>query len=310
MNILVIGGAGFIGSHVMRHHLSKGDEIKVIDNFTTGREENLCGLDYTVPLSLVSGMSWCDQIYMLAGSVGVKYVDENPDRAIRNNLDIERDAFELNNFFKKPLLFASTSEVYGNSVDVPFKETQDLMIGAPDQGRWGYACSKLMGEFLALHSNFPAVVVRFFNITGVGQLPDYGMVLPNFVQKALDDEPLEIYGDGEAVRCFCDVEEVVPLLSQLLNKETCHNQVYNVGNPDNYINMENLANLVIEEVGSSSSIKMTPFDEVFKKNSTDILTRVPSTKKVIEATGWQPQNSNRMIVRKMVDSGAYTDINK
>jgi UDP-glucose 4-epimerase len=247
---------------------------------------------------------------MLAGSVGVQYVNDNPAGAIDNNLALEREVFDLNKYYKKPLLFSSTSEVYGNSRVSPYKEDQDLRIGAPDQGRWGYACSKLMGEFMALHSDFPAVVVRFFNVVGVGQVPDYGMVLPNFVTKALNNEPLEIYGDGSAIRCFCDVEEVVPLLSQLVENPELHNQVYNVGNPDNYTDIESLANLVIEKVGSLSSIVKTPFDEVFKKNPTDIIRRVPSIQKVTEATGWQPENSIGTIIDKMVTSGVYTDFHK
>jgi UDP-glucose 4-epimerase len=307
MKVLVIGGAGFIGSYVVRYHLEQGNEVAIIDDYSTGVNRYKGVKNYHW---YEDGLRWCDQVYMLAGSVGVQYVNNNPKEAILNNLALERKIFKLNEKYQKPLLFSSTSEVYGNSTDIPFKESADLHIGAPDQGRWGYACSKLMGEFLALHSNFPAVVVRFFNITGVGQLPDYGMVLPNFIQKALNNEPIEIYGDGTAVRCFCDVEEVVPLLCQLLDNKDCHNQVYNVGNPDNYINMENLANLVIEEVGSLSNINKIPFDEVFEKNPTDIVMRVPSIKKVIAATGWQPWNTNREIINKMVTSGAYTDFHK
>lgn len=310
MNVLVIGGAGFIGSHLVRYHVENGDDVGVIDDYSTGKRENLQGIKYREFQGYDIGIAWCDMVYLLAGSVGVRYVNGNPERAIKNNLAVETEVFRLNTVYKKPLLFSSTSEVYGNSEETPFRESSDLRIGAPDQGRWGYACSKLMGEFLALHSSFPAVVVRFFNVVGVGQLPDYGMVLPNFIQKAMDNESLEIYGDGSAVRCFCDVKEVVPLLSQLLENEQFHNQVYNVGNPSNYITIEELANLVIEKVGSFSEIKKIPFGEMFKKNPTDIVHRVPSIDKVQKATGWTPQNTVEDIVEDMITSGVYTNFFK
>jgi UDP-glucose 4-epimerase len=310
MKVFVIGGAGFIGSHLVKYHLENGDEVRIIDDYSTGKKENIEGLDVIELHNYNSGLAWCDQVYLLAGSVGVRYVNGNPERAIKNNLAVETEVFELNNFYKKPLLFASTSEVYGNSNRLPFRECDPLEIGEPSQGRWGYACSKLMGEFMALHSEFPAVVVRFFNVTGVGQLPDYGMVLPSFVWRAANNKHLDVYGDGKAVRCFCDVEEVVPLLDTLLGDDHCHNQVFNIGNPENQITMMDLALMVCEEADAKPDIVKVPFDVVFEQNPTDIQLRIPSTDKVFEYTGWKPHNDTRTIVRKMVESGAYTDIDK
>ena len=300
MKIFVIGGAGFIGSHLVKYHLEKGDDVRIIDDYSTGTKKNLEGLDVVELHSYNSGMSWCDQVYLLAGSVGVRYVDGNPERAIKNNLEIEKEVFQLNEFYRKPLLFASTSEVYGNSPRTPFREEDPL----------GYACSKLMGEFMALHSGFPAVVVRFFNVTGVGQLPDYGMVLPNYITNALKGYALQVFGDVGAVRCFCDVEEVVPLLDTLLSDENCYGEVYNIGNPKNRIDIEGLANLVKDISGSKSKVCNVAFSDIFPQNPTDILERVPDISKVQEATGWEPHNTNEDIIRKMIDSGAYSDIDK
>jgi UDP-glucose 4-epimerase len=311
MRVLVIGGAGFIGSHVVRHHLDKGDEVGIVDKFTTGKHSNLHGLKYkSFYHADDKSVQWADKIYLLAGSVGVKYVNNNPYYSMKNNMEVIKNTLASNDHYKRPMIFASSSEVYGNSKDVPFKEDADLCIGRPDQGRWGYSCSKLMSEFLALHSECPAVVVRFFNVVGVRQVADYGMVLPSFITKAMDDEPLEIYGDGKAVRCFCDVEEVVPLLSDLLDNEECHNQVFNVGNPSNQVTIEELANIVSEEVGSFSEIKKIDFDKVFEKNPTDILVRIPSIDKVTKYTGWVPKNTVKDIVKKMVESGVYTNFHK
>lgn len=300
MKYFIIGGAGFIGSNFARYLVSQGHSVFIHDNFTTGRQRNLEGIDH-IRCELEEGIEYCDYIIHLAASVGVEYVNNDVLSCMHNNLDMERRVFVLNSIHQKPLLFASTSEVYGNSNRLPFKEHDPLEIGEPSQGRWGYACSKLMGEFLALHASFPAVVVRFFNVTGPGQLPDYGMVLPKFINAGLDGHDIEVYGDGSAIRCFCHIDDAVVVLQRLVEDSNCHNQVFNIGNPDNKICMSALAKKVLRMTGTRSTIKKIDFGEVFKKNPTDIINRAPSITKVTGLTGWKPVKSIDDIIEDMVE---------
>lgn len=297
--VFIIGGGGFIGSHLAEHLQRKGYQILIYDDFSTGRRDNLSNVEYT-ECDLENGIRECDYIFHLAASVGVKYVNDNPIKAIINNIDLEREVFSINEKYKKPLYFSSSSEVYGNSDVLPFKESSSLNIGEPTQGRWGYSCSKLMGEFLALHSNFPAVVGRFFNVTGERQVSDYGMVLPNFIERGLKGEPLEIYGDGNAVRCFSYVGEVVDVMERLITNEYCYNSVFNIGNPKNIITIEKLAKEVVQQTGNISEIHTREFGEVFEKNPTDILLRVPDISKVSLHVNWNPIVTNTEIIEKMV----------
>lgn len=306
--VFILGGGGFIGSHLAKHLQTKGYEIFIYDNFTTGCKSNLENVIYT-ECGIEDGIKECDYIFHLAASVGVKYVNDNPINAIKNNIDLERLVFSINEKYKKPLYFSSSSEVYGNSDNLPFVESSSLSIGEPTQGRWGYSCSKLMGEFLALHSDFPSVVGRFFNVTGERQLSDYGMVLPNFIERGLKGDPLEIYGDGSAVRCFSYIGEVVDVLEKLITDEKCYGNVFNIGNPNNIITIENLAKEVISQTGNKSEIIMKDFGKVFEKNPTDVLLRIPDISKLRSFVDWNPIVDNKEIVRKMVNY-VHTNINK
>lgn len=300
MKYFILGGGGFIGSHYAQYLATRNQEVRILDDFSTGRRNNLEGVEYRT-CSIEEGIEWCDYIIHLAASVGVEYVTDNVVGCMYNNLELEQKVFTVNAIHQKPLLFASTSEVYGNSDQVPFRETQDLTIGNPSQGRWGYACSKLMGEFLALHSPFPAVVVRFFNVTGPRQLPDYGMVLPKFIKAGLEGSPIEVYGDGMAVRCFCHVEDAVVALDALITDDDCYNQVFNIGNPTNNITVKALANKVLRMTNGRSTIIMKDFETVFKKNPTDILKRVPSISKIQDKTGWMPSKDMDDIIGDMIE---------
>lgn len=307
-SVLVVGGAGFIGSNLSRY-LSHKYNVLVYDNFSTSKYDNIKDISCELT-NLEEGIKRCDYIFHLAASVGVQYVNNNPKGAMINNLDMERRVFELNDKYNRvPLFFASTSEVYGNSPDVPYKESQPLHIGEPTQGRWGYSCSKLMGEFLAMYSDFPVVVGRFFNVTGKNQLPDYGMVLPNFIRKGLMGEPITVYGDGKAVRCFCCVEEVVVAMDRLISDDSCYGQVFNIGNPKNQIDMESLAIMVRDITGGRSDIIYKPFNEVFKKNPTDIQFRVPDISKIERYIGWKPVVTNNEIINKMTHY-VHSNLNK
>lgn len=297
---LIIGGAGFIGSNLAEHLLNNNHKIIIFDNCSTGRIDNLEGLDVDFrDENIIQAMKDCDYIFHLAGSVGVANVNNDPMGAMTNNLKMEQTVFHINSYLKKPLLFASTSEVYGNSPDTPFREDAPLHIGSPDQGRWGYACSKLMGEFMAIHSNFPAVVVRFFNVTGEKQLPDYGMVLPKFIERGLKGDDIEIYGDGLAVRCFSYIGDVVHALETLITTEKCYNEIFNVGRAD-AITIKQLANMVITATDFKSKIVYKPFENVFSENPTDIRVRVPDVSKIKDFIGWEATTDISDIVRNVV----------
>jgi UDP-glucose 4-epimerase len=307
--VLIIGGAGFIGSHLARRMVNDGCSVTIIDNMSTGRKENLEDIKDQIKLLEVTEQNMyheighCDLIVHLAASVGVKYVEKNPLESIMNNLMMENIVFTMNSRFKKPLIFASTSEVYGRSKNVPFEEDDDLLIGNPKELRWGYACSKLMGEFILRAHDFPFVIVRFFNVVGPGQLSDHGMVIPSFVQRAINGEPIEVYGTGSQIRSFCHVNDAVDALMMLAFDKKHYNDTYNIGNEDNQIMMSQLARKVNKE---KSKIGGLPSGSVIKhkyadtRNSTDIEVRVPDTTKIRETTGWEPKIKMGQIIEDVM----------
>lgn len=297
MIFFIIGGAGFIGSNLAKYLTTQGHRVLIYDNLLTGRKENLDDIDY-VSCSIKEGIEYCDAIFHLAASVGVEYVNGNPMHTMCNNLSLDETVFTLNAIHQKPLLFASTSEVYGNSTNIPFKETQPLSIGEPSKGRWGYACSKLMGEFLSLHAPFPSVVVRFFNVTGPRQLPDYGMVMPRFVHAGIKGEKLKIYNPN-ATRCYCHIDDVVVVLEKLLIDESCYNQVFNIGNPNNMVTVEELAHRVDELTGHRGTVIYECSEEL--RLETDIAMRVPDISKVRDMTGWVPRKDLGDIILDMIE---------
>lgn len=293
MNILITGGFGFIGSHLTKHYLSQGHTVNVIDNLSTSSCEQAAKLinlehshlnfhyfDLSRPNDkfLDNIIQATDLIYHLASPVGVKYIDSCPQRAIRESISINHNLFPLVEKHQKKLVFASTSEVYGETDEA--LETDSLKIGSPDILRWGYACSKLMSEFLLRSYSFPNVIVRIFNVTGRGQLSEHGMVLPTFIDSLLKGDPLLIYGDGGQYRSFCDIRDAVAILTLLGEGDVHNGEIYNLGNPSNTLTINELATLVLKTANSTLPIHFKPFKDQFSSHSQDIIKRKPNTVKI------------------------------
>jgi UDP-glucose 4-epimerase len=294
MNILITGGYGFIGSNLTKHFLKdKKNSITIIDNLSTADKElpsklkdervTFVNIDLSKPTEdeikeIRQIVQNCDLVYHMAASVGVKYIDKNPKDTLQNSFKINNILFSVFEKYHKKVIYASTSEVYGNTEEA--RETDDLQIGPPTTLRWGYACSKLMSEFLISTYNFPYVIVRFFNVTGEGQLPDHGMVLPTFIQNVKENKPITIYGTGDQYRSFCDIRDVVEVLN-ILGKSDIHNgEIYNVGNPRNTVTIMGLANLINNIGPNVVPIVLKKYEEEFSKDFGDIMRRKPNTDKI------------------------------
>lgn len=309
--MVVTGGAGFIGSHLVERLLADGWSVYVIDDLSTGSLANLSGVADHPNLTirrekvsslpdlagLVSSSSW---VIHLAAAVGVELVIHSPIRTIETNLRETEAILAAAAVSKVPVLLASTSEVYGKSQKSRFSETDDLLIGPPNLGRWSYACSKLMDEFLALayqrEHGLPVTVVRFFNTVGPRQTGRYGMVLPRFIAAARANEPLRVYGDGEQTRCFCLVDDAVEAVIRLGNLSAAVGRVVNVGN-DEAISMTDLARTVIRLLNSSSTIEFVPYEEAYAQGFEDMRHRRPALERLEEITGFRPRRSLEEIVR-------------
>jgi UDP-glucose 4-epimerase len=302
MRYLITGGAGFIGSHLAEELLRRGDEVFVVDDLSTGSIDNIRHLkgqdrfhyavDTCANVPLMAEMvDTCDKIYHLAAAVGVKLIVESPVRTIETNVHLTEVMLTLAQKKRKPILVASTSEVYGKSEQLPFREDGDLVLGATHKGRWSYACSKAIDEFLAVaywkEKRLPTVVVRLFNTVGPRQTGQYGMVIPNFVRQALSGEPITVFGDGKQSRCFTHVADVVNGLIGVMNNDKCVGQVYNIGSTSE-ISVGDLARQIREMCGSRSEIVCIPYAKAYEEGFEDMPRRVPDTRKILAATGWQP----------------------
>src|SRR5437764_3865588 len=294
LRVLITGGAGFIGSHLSDAYLDRGDEVFVIDDLSTGSIENISHLKknprfrYTIdtvtnqPL-LAELVDQCDVIFHLAAAVGVKLIVESPVRTIETNVHGTEVVLQLANKKKKKVLIASTSEVYGLSTEVPFREDGSLVMGATTKGRWSYACSKAIDEFLALaywrEKKLPTVVVRLFNTVGPRQTGQYGMVIPTFVKQALAGRPITVFGDGKQSRCFGYVGDVVGALMKLMDDESAVGEVFNIGS-NQEISIMDLARKVKELANSESEIVLVPYDEAYEEGFEDMPRRIPDISKV------------------------------
>lgn len=302
MRYLITGGAGFIGSHLAESLLDRGDHVVLLDNLSTGSVENIrhlkssehmqYHLDNIENRQLVAELvDDADVVVHLAAAVGVKLIVESPVKTIETNVNGTQLILEAACKKKKLVLTASTSEVYGKNTNVPFREDADLVLGPTTKGRWSYAASKALDEFLALsywkEKKLPVIVVRLFNTVGPRQTGRYGMVLPNFVKSALDNTTISIYGTGKQSRCFCDVRDTVEGLIRLMDTDRSVGEVVNVGNTEE-ITIEGLAQRVKERTASSSHIDYIPYDQAYEPGFEDMMRRVPSVDKLQALTGFRP----------------------
>jgi UDP-glucose 4-epimerase len=302
MRYLITGGAGFLGSHLGEELLRQGHEVTVIDDLSTGSIRNIQHLKTydrfhyhvescsNVPL-LAELVDACDRIVHLAAAVGVKLIVESPVRTIETNVKLTEIVLMLAAKKRRQVLVASTSEVYGKSVEVPFREDGDLVMGATTKGRWSYACSKAIDEFLTIaywkEKKLPTTVVRLFNTVGPRQTGQYGMVIPTFVRQALANEPITVYGDGKQSRCFTHVSDVVRGLIGLLESDRARGQVFNIGNNEE-ISIMDLAKQVREICKSRSDIVLVPYEKAYEQGFEDMPRRVPDITKIHEHIGWRP----------------------
>jgi UDP-glucose 4-epimerase len=318
MRFLVTGGAGFIGSHLCEALLEKGHRVRVLDDLSTGSMDNNRhlkehpGFRYTIDSAgnstLVAELvDEADVVYHLAAAVGVDLIVESPVRTIETNVHCTEVVLAHANKKKKPVVIASTSEVYGKSTALPFSEDGDMTFGTSTVGRWAYACSKALDEFLAIayykERKLPTTVVRLFNTVGPRQTGRYGMVLPRFVRQAVADQPLSVFGDGTQTRCFCHVADVVDGLLRLLDHETS-GQVFNIGSTEE-ISMLDLAHRVVGLAASASDIQLVPYEEAFEAGYEDMERRVPDIRKIGALTGWEPTRTLDEIVADVI--GAHRE---
>ncbi|HEY5883706.1 MAG TPA: GDP-mannose 4,6-dehydratase [Pyrinomonadaceae bacterium] len=315
MRVLITGGAGFIGSHLADAYLQRGDEVLVIDDLSTGTIENIRHLKdnpkfhYTIdsvhnqPVT-AELVDQSDVIFHLAAAVGVKLIVESPVRTIETNVRGTEIILALANKKRKRVLIASTSEVYGLSADVPFREDGNLVMGATTKGRWSYACSKAIDEFLALaywrEKKLPTMVVRLFNTVGPRQTGRYGMVIPTFVKQALAGRPITVYGDGKQTRCFGYVGDVVGALIKLMDQDQAIGNVYNIGSNEE-ISITDLARKVRELTNSDSEIVFVPYDEAYEEGFEDMPRRVPDISKIYQLVGFRPEMSLDGILKSVID---------
>jgi UDP-glucose 4-epimerase len=315
LRVLITGGAGFIGSHLADAYLERGDEVLVIDDLSTGTIENIRHLKnnpkfhYTIdsvhnqPVT-AELVDQCDVVVHLAAAVGVKLIVESPVRTIETNVRGTEVVLALANKKQKRVMIASTSEVYGLSADVPFREDGNLVMGATTKGRWSYACSKAIDEFLALaywrEKKLPTTIVRLFNTVGPRQTGRYGMVIPTFVRQALAGRPITVYGNGKQTRCFGYVGDVVGALIKLMDRSDSVGQVYNIGSSEE-ISILQLAEKVKELTNSESEIVLVPYDEAYEEGFEDMPRRVPDTTKINQLVGFRAEMTLEGILKSVIN---------
>jgi UDP-glucose 4-epimerase len=314
MRWLITGGAGFIGSHLAEFLIHKGDEVFVLDDLSTGSARNVAAIrqherfhfvvDTVTNTNVVAELvDLADNVVHLAAAVGVRLIVESPVRTIELNVHGTEVVLHAAAKKGKRVLLASTSEVYGKSQQIPFREEQDLVLGPSTKGRWSYAASKLIDEFLALaywkEKKLPTTVVRLFNTVGPRQTGRYGMVIPTFVRQALAGQPLSVFGTGEQSRCFCHVSDVVQALYELCLSDQAVGEVFNVGG-EQEITIRALAERVRDLVGSASIVRSVSYDDAYEQGFEDMLRRVPDVSKIRGLTGWSATRSLDDVLRDVI----------
>ena len=313
MRFLITGGAGFIGSHLAERLLERGDEVFLMDDLSTGSMENIRHLKkydrmhyFLEPIEnrplLAELVDESDVVFHLAAAVGVRLIVESPVRTIETNVHGTQLVLDAACKKRKLVFIASTSEVYGKNTQVPFHEDSDLVLGATTKGRWSYAASKALDEFLALsywkEKRLPVLVVRFFNTVGPRQTGRYGMVLPNFVSQAIEGRPITVYGTGQQSRCFCDVRDSVEAVLRLIASEAAVGEVVNIGSTEE-VTIEALARLVKERTRSSSEIEFIPYDKAYEPGFEDMFRRVPALEKLEQLTRFRPSTPLHEIIDRV-----------
>ncbi len=330
--ILITGGAGFIGSHLAEALLLRGHKVTIIDNLSTGRFENIAHLcnhprfrfaidSIMNEIVLDRLASECDVIFHLAAAVGVKLIVDQPVQTIETNVNGTMSVLRAAVRYRAKVLVASTSEVYGKGNRVPFSEEDDVVLGPTSRSRWSYAASKMIDEFLALayyrEKGLPVVIFRLFNTIGVRQSGSYGMVVPRFIQQALNGEPITVYGDGSQSRCFLHVRDAINAMIALSEAPHALGNVYNVGSQEE-VTINGLANLVLETIrrlqksgkisptsfrGEKSSIQYIPYDQAYASGFEDMMRRVPDISKIHTAIGWSPKIRLKDAIEDIVVNG-------
>jgi UDP-glucose 4-epimerase len=315
MKILITGGAGFIGSHLAERLLAAGDEVAVIDNLSTGSLANIEHIRSNPKFEFVRDtiangnamkklIQHCDMVYHLAAAVGVQLIADDPVHTIETNIHGTEVVLEIANRFSKKILIASTSEVYGKSEAVPFREDDDTVLGSTRFARWAYACSKMVDEFLALayyqEYKLPVVIVRLFNTVGPRQTGRYGMVVPRFVEQALKDKPLKICGSGKQTRCFAYVGDVVDAMTSLMSCQRAAGCVFNIGSTEE-VSIESLADKIVALTGSRSPKQFISYEEAYGRPIDDMMRRVPSIERIEKVIGWKPKTTLEQILRVIIE---------
>jgi UDP-glucose 4-epimerase len=311
---LVTGGSGFIGSHLVERLLASGNSVVALDNLSAGRLQNLDAVSGHPDFHFVHGsvldelvvdelVHTSDVVVHLAAAVGVKLIVEHPLRSLTTNLRGSEIVIEAAHRYRRKILLASTSEIYGKNSAGPLAETADRILGSPAVARWAYSAAKGIDEVLAFayhkERGLPTIVVRLFNTVGPRQSPAYGMVIPRIVRQAIAGEPVTVFGDGTQTRCFCHVSDVITALTSLLDHEGAVGDVFNVGSGEE-ISMTDLAKRIIDVAGSASEIAFIPYDEAYEQGFEDMQRRVPDTTKLAALTNWAPTRTLDDILRETV----------